>query len=113
LAFVGAAAKRLLDAADGGRATAHVPAIVLVEIALLYERGRLRVSAPRVTSELAKRPGWQVLALDIEQAVTFAALTGIRDPMDRMIAAAALALNVPLLSADEAHDVVGVKRCWD
>jgi PIN domain nuclease of toxin-antitoxin system len=38
---LGGAARRQFEAADGGRTLCCVPAIALVEIALLHERGRL------------------------------------------------------------------------
>nr|WP_275297014.1 type II toxin-antitoxin system VapC family toxin [Jannaschia sp. Os4] len=36
-----------------------------------------------------------------------------RDPFDRMIAAQALVLGVPLVSADRAFDVLPLTRIWD
>lgn len=111
---LGKKARRHLGQADAGRALVHVPAIVLIEISLLHERGRLRFGADRVVELLARQPGWQVLALDIEQSLTFATLAGVKDPMDRLIAAAARALGSPLISADEAFDAVeGLDRVWD
>jgi PIN domain nuclease of toxin-antitoxin system len=35
-----------------------------------------------------------------------------RDPFDRMIAAQALAMDVPVLSKDPKLDVFGVRRLW-
>jgi len=110
---LGARARRVLADADAARATCHVPVIVLVEISLLYERGRLRFGADRVLEELASRPGWQVLALDIAQSLAFAELAPVKDPMDRLILAAARALGAPLISADGALDGRGVTRIWD
>lgn len=36
-----------------------------------------------------------------------------RDPFDRLLAAQALELNVPLLSRDRVFDQYGVERIWD
>jgi PIN domain nuclease of toxin-antitoxin system len=36
-----------------------------------------------------------------------------RDPFDRLLAAQALDLRVPLLSRDRVFDLYGVKRIWD
>jgi PIN domain nuclease of toxin-antitoxin system len=36
-----------------------------------------------------------------------------RDPFDRLLAAQALELRVPLLSRDMVFDLYGVKRIWD
>ncbi len=35
-----------------------------------------------------------------------------RDPFDRMIAAQALAMDIPILSKDPKLDVFGVRRLW-
>ncbi len=109
---LGKAARRAFDAADAGRLLCHVPAICLVEVALLHERGKLRVGATQVLEAIAGHSGYAVLPLDIEQALEFTALVGLKDPMDRLIAAAARASKARLLSAD---DVFGsfVDRVWD
>jgi PIN domain nuclease of toxin-antitoxin system len=36
-----------------------------------------------------------------------------RDPFDRLLAAQALDLKVPLISRDRVFDIYGVKRIWD
>ena len=111
---LGKSARRLLAMADAGKAQAWVPAIVLVEMALLHERGRLRFGADRVVSALAAQPGWQVLALDIEQCLAFAQLAAIRDPMDRLIASATRSVKgATLVSRDEAFDAATIAREWE
>ena len=110
---LGAAARRRFDAADAARALVCVPAIALVEIALLHERGRLAVGVDEVLEALAGQPGYAVLALDAEQAAAFAGLAGMKDPMDRLIVAAARATLSPVLSVDAALDGFGVERIWD
>jgi PIN domain nuclease of toxin-antitoxin system len=86
---------------------------VLVEIGLLYERGRLRVGPVQILEALGRHPSYSVMGLDVEQAVEFATLTAIRDPMDRLILAAARVTGSRLLSADEALGGHGVERLWD
>ena len=111
---LGKSARRLLAQADAGQAQAGVPAIVLVEMALLHERGRLRFGADRVVAALAAQPGWQVLALDIEQCMAFGELPTIKDPMDRLIAAATRAVKgATLVSCDVAFDAVKIARAWE
>lgn len=110
---LGAGARRAFRSADEGRALCHVPAIALVEIALLNERGRLRAGPAQVLRLLGGRPGYTFLALDVEQTLAFAALPGVRDPMDRLILAAARATGSRLVSADEALDGHGIERIWD
>lgn len=90
-----------------------MPAIALVEIALLRERGRIGVGVDEVLGALAGRTGYAVLALDAEQAVEFAALVGIPDPMDRLVLAAARVSRSRLVSIDSVFDGRGVERVWD
>src|SRR5213593_3130099 len=98
---LGKEARRALSAADEGRTLCHVPAICLVEVALLHERGRLKIGIGQVIDALSGHAGYVVLPLDIEQCVEFAALVGLRDPMDRLIAAAVRTSRSSLVSADE------------
>jgi PIN domain nuclease of toxin-antitoxin system len=110
---LGAGARRAFEAADQGRALCCVPAIVLVEIELLKERGRVDVGAKDVARALAGRPGYAVVALDADQALEFAGLVGIKDPMDRLVVAAARATGSRVVSVDDALDGFGVERVWN
>ncbi len=110
---LGKAARRCLASVDRGRSLCHIPAITLVEIWLLYERGRLRVGPAQILEAIAGHSGYAVLALDIEQAIEFGSITGIRDPMDRMILSAARATGSRLISRDDHLDGFGVERVWD
>jgi PIN domain nuclease of toxin-antitoxin system len=110
---LGVAARRALAAADEGRWLCCVPAIALVEIALLKERGRIGIGVDAVLRALGAHPGFAVLALDGEQAEEFASLVGVKDPMDRLVLAAARATRSRLVSSDDVHDGHGVERVWD
>jgi len=110
---LGTAARRAFAAADEGRWLCCVPAIALVEVALLQERGRIAAGVVEVLKALAGHPGYAVLALDADQAVEFAALVSVQDPMDRLVLAAARATESHLVSADAALDGFGVDRVWD
>jgi PIN domain nuclease of toxin-antitoxin system len=110
---LGAAARRHFEAANAGRTLCCVPAIALVEITLLQERGRLGTGVRELLPALAGRVGYAILALDADQALEFAGLPGVKDPMDRLVVAAARATNSPVLSVDDALDGFGVDRVWD
>lgn len=110
---LGKSARRALVATDAGRSTCYVPAIALVETWLLHERGRLRIGPAQILQTIAGHPGYVVLPLDVEQAVEFGALPTIRDPMDRMIVAAARVTGSRLVSSDEALSDHGVEVVWD
>lgn len=110
---LGAGARRAFAGADAGRSLCCVPAIALVEITLLRERGRIAVGTAEVLQALAGRDGYAILALDGEQALEFASLVGVKDPMDRLVVAAARATRARLISADGLLDGFGVERVWD
>lgn len=110
---IGASARRALAAADEGRWLCCVPAIALVEVALLQERGRISIGVDDVLGAIAGHPGYAVLALDGPQATEFAGLVGVKDPMDRLVLAAARATESRLLSSDDVMDGFGVDRVWD
>jgi PIN domain nuclease of toxin-antitoxin system len=57
--------------------------------------------------------GYEILSIDAETALRagrFSANHG--DPFDRMIAAQALALDIPVISKDPKLDPFGVRRIW-
>ena len=110
---LGAGARRLLAAADQGRSLCCVPAIALVEIALLKERGRIAIGVDAALRAVEGHPGCAILALDAEQVLEFSVLVGVKDPMDRLVLAAARATASRVVSADDALDGYGVERVWD
>jgi PIN domain nuclease of toxin-antitoxin system len=110
---LGKAARRAFAAADAGRSMCHIPAVTLVEVWLLHERGRLRLGPAQILEALAGHPSYGVLPFDVEQAIEFGALPAIRDPMDRMIVAAARITGSRLVTADEALAVHGIETVWE
>lgn len=57
--------------------------------------------------------GYELLSIDTETALRagrFSAAHG--DPFDRMIAAQALALDIPIVSKDRQLDQFGIRRIW-
>lgn len=98
--------RSILTQVDGGEAVAVVPTIVLVEMVYLAEKGRidqdlLELAIGRLGEE---SENYQIAPLD------YAVVVGLRriprsvvaDMPDRIIAATALALGLPLFSTDSA-----------
>jgi PIN domain nuclease of toxin-antitoxin system len=57
--------------------------------------------------------GYLLLSIDVPTALRAGRLTGDhRDPFDRMIAAQALALDIPIISSDPLLDSFGIRRIW-
>lgn len=59
------------------------------------------------------RAGYSGLAINTEAALRAGRfISAHRDPFDRMIAAQALALDIPVLGPDSQFDELGVRRMW-
>lgn len=57
--------------------------------------------------------GYELLPIDVETALRAGRLVGDHgDPFDRMIAAQALAMDIPVISIDSKLDSFGVRRIW-
>lgn len=57
--------------------------------------------------------GYTLLPIDAESALRAGRLTSEhRDPFDRMLAAQALASDIPILSTDSKLDSFGIRRIW-
>jgi PIN domain nuclease of toxin-antitoxin system len=63
--------------------------------------------------DLMEDAGYTLLAIDTESALRAGRLVAEhRDPFDRMIAAQALSLDIPVVSPDSKLDLFGVRRIW-
>ena len=104
----------LSAAADDALATADVIAVSAItawEIAVLRNRRRIEIERDVLLwlRELAAGRGLRVFPVTIEIAVRAAALhESLRDPIDCLIAATAIAEGVPLVTKDERIQRSGV-----
>ncbi len=97
------------------RSVLLVSVVSVWEIATKVRIGKL----PEATAlelrilEALHENGYTLLSVDAENALCAARLAGEhRDPFDRMIAAQALALDIPVISKDPRLDPFGVRRIW-
>jgi PIN domain nuclease of toxin-antitoxin system len=90
------------EACERRQAILYVPAAVLWETALLLRTGRIDLGRPiRAFSEdLFSNPAYQPLDLTPEQIFLAAETFPAGDPFDALIAAAAMSLELPLLTRD-------------
>jgi PIN domain nuclease of toxin-antitoxin system len=104
--------RRIFDRAEAQRDRVHVPVICFFEVALLLEHGRLRsrLSFEEWYSLIAAHPGLPIERLVWDDVCEARGLTGLVDPFDRLIAGAALRLDVPLLTNDERIRASGLVR---
>ena len=85
------------------------------EIATKVRNGKLPEAAnpERGLLETLNEDGYALISIDAENALRAARLAGDhRDPFDRMIAAQAIALDIPVISKDPRLDSFGVRRIW-
>ena len=101
-------ARRAFAQAEASRLTIHVPAAVLMELVLLEQAGRLRISYRDLRDQLALRPGFPLQPTTPEDVDEARSLGVLVDPFDRLIAGAALRLGLPLLTNDDL--IAGSKR---
>lgn len=85
------------------------------EIATKVRLGKLpgAEALEREFQEVMDRAGYTLLAIDGASALRAGRLIAEhRDPFDRMLAAQALASDLPILSTDSRLDTFGVRRIW-
>ena len=113
-----AAALLTLEAAERSGSPIYVPAIVLVELRYLVEKGRdiFESDYQRVVAELnASSSALTFAPLDQLAAHALGAIPRnlVPDMPDRVIAATALALGVPLITKDhKIHTLTNVTIIW-
>jgi len=111
---LGRRALRALRDVDGGRARCWVPAAVAIEICLLREVRRIPLGLTEVEATMRDNPAFRPLPIDFSQVMQFALLPSVDDLFDRLIVAAARALDCPLITADTDMGESGlVDVVWD
>ena len=103
--------------AQAGFERIAVPSIVLVEAVLLWQRQRISKEIVQILLDLPEDPtaGIYVVPLTVDIVRKFAEFgpAAIPDMPDRIIAATAMYLNLPLLTADPDIEESGlVKTIW-
>lgn len=101
-------AVKVFDDADNGLVQVLIPGIVLVEMVYLVEKGTLLRSRLEQILTLLDVPGGSYAVASLDQDVARSMLervpwSAVPELADRIIAATAVALNLPLLSKDSRH----------
>ncbi len=96
--------RSIFSEADAGECQIVIPAIVLVEIIYLSEKGRIDVNAVRHVFTLLRSgaDNYVIAPLDLDIAATVEMVdrTVVPELPDRIITATALHLDLPLLTRD-------------
>jgi len=109
--------RRIFVQADVGKSTVWVPAIVLVEVIYLVEKRRLPATLTDQMFALLEPPSvnYRLIGLDLTilRALRQVEREAAPDMPDRIIAATALSLGLPLLTRDRALATVeGLEVIW-
>lgn len=94
--------REIYASAATGKTTIHVPAMVLAEILYLAEKKRIELSLEDVAAILNRSNGFVESPLDWSVIETAIQLREIPELHDRLIAATAVKLGLPLLTNDPA-----------
>jgi PIN domain nuclease of toxin-antitoxin system len=85
------------------------------EIATKVRLGKFPDAVPfeRRFLDAVNEAGYLLLPIDAETALRAGRFTGTHgDPFDRILAAQALALDIPVISLDAKLDQFGIRRIW-
>jgi PIN domain nuclease of toxin-antitoxin system len=108
---IGAAALALIE----GGGPVYVPPCCLHEIALKVRKGRWDAMAPHVgrLDALCSQQGFQPAPYSLRMAMLAGGMGWAHpDPFDRMIAATAIEMAIPLASTDTAFDGLDGTERW-
>jgi PIN domain nuclease of toxin-antitoxin system len=111
---LGRRARRAFEKAEAGQVVIYVPSMVLVESLELVRRGmvKLRLAPQDWFAALFDTGGF--VNVDLTRDVVLAAheLYAIPERSDRLIAATARSLGLPLITRDPAIGAAGVEVVW-
>jgi PIN domain nuclease of toxin-antitoxin system len=112
---LGRRALRHFEDCERQQALLYVPAAVLWETALLARTGRIELGRPvrAFYDTLFSNPAYQPLDLTPDQVYRAAESFPSGDPFDALIAAAAMSLDLPLLTRDAALQAsASIRTVW-
>ncbi|SPE38444.1 PilT protein domain protein [Candidatus Sulfopaludibacter sp. SbA6] len=115
-ARLSAVAAEALDSATAAGEFVHVPSICLVELTYLVEKGRLPVAARDRLIQASDDPKAPCILAPLDRmvadALEFVSRSEVPDLPDRIVAATATALQVPLVSRDGKIRASQVQTIW-
>jgi PIN domain nuclease of toxin-antitoxin system len=113
---LGPNATQIFDECDQGMIVIYIPTICLVEIVYLQEKGRIPTNLRTLLSSRlqAGTTGLTLVPLTAEVADAVARIprAEVPDMPDRIIAATALHLGLPLISRDRKIQLSSVPTIW-
>jgi PIN domain nuclease of toxin-antitoxin system len=106
----------LIDGAAASGVPTYISAVSLVEVVYLAERGRIAADAfERFVRVLGQHdPAFRLVPLDynVSRALRAVPRDAVPDMPDRIIAATALHLGLPLVTRDRGLQAAGIQTIW-
>jgi PIN domain nuclease of toxin-antitoxin system len=112
---LGKRARKLFDNADEGKCAIYIPALALAELGEACHRGRVALALPFEEWARTAFASGKYHEAQLSADVVYAAqrLYAIAERGDRLIAATAVALDLPLITRDPAiASAAGVECIW-
>jgi PIN domain nuclease of toxin-antitoxin system len=113
---LGQEARKCFEACDRGKSIIFVPTICLVEIIYLQEKGRIPAEMKRLLDKELTRGSAGIFLSDLSgevvEMLSRVPRGDVPDMPDRIIAATALHLRLPLISRDRKIRVSAVHTIW-
>lgn len=113
---LGVQASALFDACDAGDSLIYVPTICVVEIIYLQEKGRIPAGLKRQFDRELHRGATGLVLVDltaeIVDAIPQIPRSRVPDLPDRIIAATALHLGLPVISRDRKIRLSNIRTVW-
>jgi PIN domain nuclease of toxin-antitoxin system len=112
---LGRAARRLFERAEAGECSIYIPATALVELGEAYYKGAATADVSFETWVRAAFASGKYHEAELTAEIVYAAqrLYSIPERGDRLIAATAVVLDLPLITRDpEIHEAAGVECIW-
>jgi PIN domain nuclease of toxin-antitoxin system len=113
---LGPAARAAFESCDRGEIIIYVPTMCLVEIVYLQEKGRITPDFKSLFDAVLQAGTTRLvpinLTVEIVNTMTRVPRTDVPDMPDRIIAATALHLGLPLISRDSKMQASTVQTIW-
>jgi PIN domain nuclease of toxin-antitoxin system len=110
---LGDQARRVFEAIANGESTLLIPVIVLAELIFTIENKPVQADLDNILAAIRNSPNVEFVDFDYESAMRLRDLKAISEMHDRMIVAAAIEYQVPLITVDDSITISGlVKVIW-
>ena len=94
------AAKAIFEGAEAKQAVIHIPGMVFAEVLYLSEKGRIFADLQSIMALMQRHPNYREYPMGSAVLRAAAEIRDIPELHDRLIAATARCLNVPLITND-------------